>query len=156
MVFNPPDTPHMGGSWERLMGSVKKILKPSTNPSDEVFEKFVDGVWNIVNTRPLTYRRLLRIISYIRLNWWRLTSRLFQCLRKKWKLYQQLATLTRRTKWSCETIKGRWRCCDYRREKSHQLVDVIGKNDQVYQVIVQTAKGILTRPAVKLAILDVL
>lgn len=54
--FNPPDTPHMGGSWERLMGSVKKILsriKPSTNPSDEVFEKFVDGGGNIVNSRPL-------------------------------------------------------------------------------------------------------
>lgn len=56
MVFNPPDTPHMGGSWERLMGSVKNILsriKPSTNPSDEVFEKFVDGGGNIVNSRPL-------------------------------------------------------------------------------------------------------
>lgn len=56
--FNPPASPHMGGSWERLIGSVKKVLsniKPTRNPSDELLRSLLIEIENIVNSRPLTH-----------------------------------------------------------------------------------------------------
>lgn len=57
-VFNPPATPHMGGSWERLIQSVKKILAEihlPHLPRDEVLRSSLIEVENIVNSRPLTH-----------------------------------------------------------------------------------------------------
>ncbi|XP_058452848.1 uncharacterized protein LOC131431259 [Malaya genurostris] len=57
-VFNPPASPHMGGSWERLIQSVKKILtevQPVRLMKDEVLRNNLIEVENIVNSRPLTY-----------------------------------------------------------------------------------------------------
>lgn len=57
-TFNPPSSPHMGGSWERLVQSVKKILyqmKLPRNPSDEVLRNTLLEITNIINSRPLTY-----------------------------------------------------------------------------------------------------
>ena len=51
-TFNPPSSPHMGGSWERLVQSVKKILnqmKLPRNPSDEVLRNTLLEIANIVN-----------------------------------------------------------------------------------------------------------
>lgn len=48
----------MGGSWERLIGSVKKVLSninPSRNPSDELLRSLLIEIENIVNSRPLTH-----------------------------------------------------------------------------------------------------
>ncbi|XP_058457587.1 uncharacterized protein LOC131434654 [Malaya genurostris] len=56
--FNPPASPHMGGSWERLVQSVKKILnqmKLPRNPTDEVLRNTLLEISNIINSRPLTY-----------------------------------------------------------------------------------------------------
>ncbi|XP_062713237.1 uncharacterized protein LOC134290188 [Aedes albopictus] len=57
-TFLPPSSPHMGGSWERLVQSVKKILGnmqlPRT-PTDEVLRNSLLEVENIINSRPLTY-----------------------------------------------------------------------------------------------------
>ncbi|XP_062538119.1 uncharacterized protein LOC134206418 [Armigeres subalbatus] len=56
--FNPPLAPHMGGSWERLIGSVKRNLqaiKPPRNPKDEVLRNLLIEVENIINSRPLTH-----------------------------------------------------------------------------------------------------
>ncbi|XP_065089698.1 uncharacterized protein LOC135710920 [Ochlerotatus camptorhynchus] len=57
--FNPPASPHMGGSWERLIQSVKKILTsilPTQRlPTDEVLRNSLVMIENIINSRPLTY-----------------------------------------------------------------------------------------------------
>lgn len=57
-MFNPPASPHMGGSWERLVGSIKKVLleiMPKRNPTDEVLRSLLMEAENVVNSRPLTH-----------------------------------------------------------------------------------------------------
>ncbi|XP_062706189.1 uncharacterized protein LOC134287695 [Aedes albopictus] len=57
-LFLPPSSPHMGGSWERLIGSVKKNLMailPTRRLSDEVLRNLLTEVENTVNSRPLTH-----------------------------------------------------------------------------------------------------
>ncbi|XP_065094846.1 uncharacterized protein LOC135715533 [Ochlerotatus camptorhynchus] len=57
-VFNPPLSPHMGGSWERLIRTVKKnlmVVCSSKRPSDEVLRNLLTEVENTVNSRPLTH-----------------------------------------------------------------------------------------------------
>ncbi|XP_055589815.1 uncharacterized protein LOC129741996 [Uranotaenia lowii] len=56
--FNPPASPHMGGSWERLIQSVKKNLQNMTLtrlPSDEVLRCALTEIEGTVNSRPLTF-----------------------------------------------------------------------------------------------------
>lgn len=56
--FIPPASPHMGGSWERLIKCVKNVLKVSLkerSPKEEVLQTFIVEAENIVNSRPLTY-----------------------------------------------------------------------------------------------------
>ncbi|XP_062541078.1 uncharacterized protein LOC134209112 [Armigeres subalbatus] len=56
--FNPPASPHMGGSWERLVQSVKRTLyevKPSSRPTDEELKNALIEVEAILNARPLTH-----------------------------------------------------------------------------------------------------
>ncbi|XP_065095682.1 uncharacterized protein LOC135717496 [Ochlerotatus camptorhynchus] len=56
--FNPPASPHMGGCWERLIQSVKKVLasvKPQRVPTEEVLRSYLIQVENVVNSRPLTH-----------------------------------------------------------------------------------------------------
>ncbi|XP_062705726.1 uncharacterized protein LOC134287612 [Aedes albopictus] len=57
-IFNPPLAPHMGGSWERLIRTVKNNLVmvcPSPRPSDEILRNLLTEVESIVNSRPLTH-----------------------------------------------------------------------------------------------------
>ncbi|XP_058838120.1 uncharacterized protein LOC131693879 [Topomyia yanbarensis] len=57
-VFNPPSAPHMGGSWERLIRTVKKNLMatlPSRKPSDEILRSLLTEIESTVNSRPLTH-----------------------------------------------------------------------------------------------------
>lgn len=56
--FNPPSAPHMGGSWERLIQSVKKHLKivmMTKCPKEFVLRTIFCEIENIINSRPLTY-----------------------------------------------------------------------------------------------------
>ncbi|XP_062558096.1 uncharacterized protein LOC134222969 [Armigeres subalbatus] len=57
--FNPPGTPHMGGSWERLVRSIKTALEIAYNNNrklnEEGLETLVIEAEGIVNSRPLTY-----------------------------------------------------------------------------------------------------
>lgn len=56
--FNPPAAPHMGGSWERLVGSVKKNLReclPERNPNDELLRTMLTEIESVINSRPLTF-----------------------------------------------------------------------------------------------------
>ncbi|XP_055622897.1 uncharacterized protein LOC129766397 [Toxorhynchites rutilus septentrionalis] len=57
-IFNPPASPHMGGIWERMIQTIKKILeeiKPRRLPTDEVLRNLMIEIENIVNSRPLTH-----------------------------------------------------------------------------------------------------
>ncbi|XP_074036724.1 uncharacterized protein [Leptinotarsa decemlineata] len=56
--FIPPDSPHMGGCWERLIGSVKKILgitSKEESPEDEILSTLFAEAEYAVNSRPLTH-----------------------------------------------------------------------------------------------------
>lgn len=56
--FNPPDAPHMGGVWERLVRSIKVALYATLNsraPKEEVLLTLLAEAENIVNSRPLTH-----------------------------------------------------------------------------------------------------
>lgn len=124
--FNPPSAPHMGGSWERMIRTVKSILKktmPTRTPTSKMFETYLVEAEYIINSRPMTYVHLDHLEDEI------LTPNHFllgssggvrspgkfdeTCLlRDDWKAVQHmtdlfwrrfnveyLPTLTRRTKW---------------------------------------------------------
>ena len=55
--FNPPHAPHMGGAWERLIRSVKGILRHLIGErllNDEELVSFLCETEKILNDRPLT------------------------------------------------------------------------------------------------------
>ncbi|XP_055543353.1 uncharacterized protein LOC129728904 [Wyeomyia smithii] len=126
--FNPPSAPHMGGSWERLVRSVKTALGATCdndNISDEDLLTIVIEAESIVNSRPLTYlpidsaeqesltpnHFLLGSSSGIRQpiaaaanecsllkRSWGRIQKLLDRFWKRWVL-EYLPTLTKRTKW---------------------------------------------------------
>lgn len=130
--FNPPDAPHMGGAWERLIGSVKKsiyaVLKDQA-PSQEVLCTIFAEVEHSVNSRPLTHVSLdprdkealtpnhfLLGSSSGALNLGKYDEKRL-CLRKEWKIAQHYAeafwkrwlreylpTLITRKKWTMPQI----------------------------------------------------
>ncbi|XP_062703954.1 uncharacterized protein LOC134286358 [Aedes albopictus] len=55
--FNPPSSPHMGGSWERLIQSVKRnlteVLK-CRRSTDEELRSALTQIESVLNSRPLT------------------------------------------------------------------------------------------------------
>ena len=56
--FVPPASPHMGGCWERLIGSVKRALEATLKeqaPREEVLQTLLTEAKFSVNSRPLTY-----------------------------------------------------------------------------------------------------
>uniref|UniRef100_A0A182NDY3 Integrase catalytic domain-containing protein n=1 Tax=Anopheles dirus TaxID=7168 RepID=A0A182NDY3_9DIPT len=55
-TFNPPAAPHMGGVWERLVRSVKDVLKAIDDGrrlTDEILHTRILEAENIINSRPL-------------------------------------------------------------------------------------------------------
>ena len=55
--FNPPYASHMGGVWERMIGSVKKILRFLTQEQslkEETLHTFLCVTERIINDRPIT------------------------------------------------------------------------------------------------------
>ena len=56
-IFNPPGVSHMGGGWERITRSVRKILNHLLQKqvvSDEFLTTVMSEAANILNSRPLT------------------------------------------------------------------------------------------------------
>ncbi|XP_055538061.1 uncharacterized protein LOC129725825 [Wyeomyia smithii] len=56
--FIPPATPHMGGSWERLVRTVKEALETILDGkrlTDEIFHTAIVEAEDMVNSRPLIY-----------------------------------------------------------------------------------------------------
>lgn len=54
--FNPPTASHMGGSWERLVGSIKTAFYATLNtvhPTEEVLQTLLAEAEHVLNSRPL-------------------------------------------------------------------------------------------------------
>lgn len=54
--FNPPTASHMGGAWERLVGSIKKALYATlktVHPTEEMLSTLLTEAEHVVNSRPL-------------------------------------------------------------------------------------------------------
>ncbi|XP_053686412.1 uncharacterized protein LOC128735954 [Sabethes cyaneus] len=125
--FNPPAAPHMGGCWERLIQSVKKILakvKPQRVPTEEMLRSYLIEVENIINSRPLTHVPVddcsspaltpndillgssdgsKPLVQYNECplalqRSWQASQALANLFWKRW-ITEYLPTLTRRTKW---------------------------------------------------------
>lgn len=125
--FIPPNAPHMGGCWERLVRSVKTALRVTLKeraPSDQVLSTLLAETEVFVNSRPLTYVPLdsaddlpltpndfLMITtlpkdspighfndSDLLRQSWRHSQRLADLTWKRW-LKEYLPSLTRRGKW---------------------------------------------------------
>lgn len=57
-IFNPPSAPHMGGSWERLVRSIKTAFAALSNtrhPDEETLATLLMEAEGVVNSRPLTF-----------------------------------------------------------------------------------------------------
>lgn len=126
-LFNCPANPSAGGSWERLVGSVKRVLKVTLKeeaPRVETLRSFCLEAANIINSRPLTHIPVSTLEEEpITPNCLLLgTPNAIQscgpddeklwCLRKQWRIAnslknrfwrrwvrEYLPTLTRRTRW---------------------------------------------------------
>jgi len=56
-IFNPPEAPHMGGVFERMVQTVKRVLLAvlqNGRLNDEILSTVICEVENIVNSRPIT------------------------------------------------------------------------------------------------------
>jgi transposase InsO family protein len=125
--FIPPRTPHMGGSWERMVKSVKQALKATLKeraPREEVLMTLFVEAEALINSHPLTHVSLdHRDDEALTPNHfligtssaapvpgafddddldlrrhWRIAQRLTDLFWKRW-LKEYLPTLIRRTKW---------------------------------------------------------
>ncbi|XP_055618971.1 uncharacterized protein LOC129764162 [Toxorhynchites rutilus septentrionalis] len=129
-LFIPPSAPHMGGSWERMVRSIKKTMASlPQNPKldDDGLQTLIVEAEAIVNTRPLTYLPLdsaeqealtpnhfilgsstgvkqpvVKITTETIRTSWDLIIQRIDYFWKRWVL-EYLPTLTRRTKWFNET-----------------------------------------------------
>lgn len=128
--FIPPSAPHMGGSWERLIRSVKTTFSFIFNNQklkDELLLTLFSEAEYIVNSRPLTYvssdsndpealtpnHFIMRAPpseancfhsadnSYYRKQWQK-CQQMSNSFWKRW-VKEYLPTLSRRTKWTDET-----------------------------------------------------
>ena len=57
-IFNPPHASHMGGVWEGMIRTTRKVLlgvlPPTTRLTDEILETVLCEVEMIINSRPIT------------------------------------------------------------------------------------------------------
>ncbi|XP_075157968.1 uncharacterized protein LOC142231235 [Haematobia irritans] len=162
-IFNPPASPHMGGAWERLVRSVKTILyktMPSRHPTDELLLNMLIEVENIINSRPLAYVPVEEDnAEAITPNHFLVGSSsgmkpLSMCddrgivLRQNWLTSQQYGNIFWK-KWLAEYLPSNvWL-------RGRVLETRLARDGQVRSAKVQTQRGIMERPATKLAILDV-
>jgi hypothetical protein len=191
--FNPPISPHMGGAWERLVRTVKNVLKVLTkNQSLREFtlRNFLMEAMDIVNSRPLTYLPIepalepaLTPNSFLKFSTcgepapggfsdvdlynrkqWRQAQVLTNHFWRRW-IKEVLPDLTRRSKWHSKAkplkVDDIVIIVDSNQERNRWARGRITKTypdskGQVRFADVKTSTGMYKRPAVKLAVLDVL
>ena len=191
--FIPPASPHMGGAWERLIRSVKTALATTLKeraPREETLLTMLAEAEYTVNSRPLTYVSVdPRDEEPLTPNHFLIGSAqgrphlaLFRpleektCLRKQWRLSQQLAdmfwrrwlkeyrpTLAHRPKWTTRTEPIRKDDLVIIVDSSlprnswprGRVVEAYAAADgQVRTVKVKTTAGEFLRPATKVAVLQ--
>ncbi|XP_055590943.1 uncharacterized protein LOC129743023 [Uranotaenia lowii] len=125
--FNPPAAPHMGGSWERLVQSVKRTLvelQLPHRPKEEELRSALVEIEGIINARPLTHVPIeddaapaltpnhwllgssdgfkpwteLEVNSIALSRGWHLSQQIANHFWKRW-LREYLPEITRRSKW---------------------------------------------------------
>ncbi|XP_062717285.1 uncharacterized protein LOC134292262 [Aedes albopictus] len=126
--FNPPSAPHMGGSWERLVRSIKTALEAmytTRTPDEETFATLIIEAEAVVNSRPLTFipvdpgqrealtpnhfllmsssgvtqpARALEEASKACRNSWNLCRVMVDSFWRRW-IREYLTTIARRTRW---------------------------------------------------------
>ena len=101
--FIPAHTPHMGGVWERLVRSIKRIFKALVNDkllTDEELKSYLCEAEKIMNDRPLTKasddpKDLEALtpnhILLLRRNNFQAISQCNNVIRRRWELVQELA-----------------------------------------------------------------
>ncbi|XP_049284746.1 uncharacterized protein LOC125764477 [Anopheles funestus] len=169
-IFNPPSAPHFGGSWERLVQSVKKTLSLdlSKTPSDEQLSSTLTEIELIINCRSLTSDGakpeafLDDSPAAVKASWCAAQHNA-QLFWKKWT-EDYLPTLTRRTKrfepvepiavgdkvW---IIDGNLPRSCY--PKGRVIAIVRARVGQDRHTTVQTNSGTIERPATKIAVSDI-
>ncbi|XP_065193035.1 uncharacterized protein LOC135824232 [Sycon ciliatum] len=128
--FNPPAAPHMGGAWERLVGSIKTALHAilkECHPKEETLLTALAEAEALVNSRPLTHVSLdaaddealtpnhfligssCAILQGIAQagdvslrRQWRVAQALADMFWRRW-VREYLPTLAHRTKWNRQT-----------------------------------------------------
>lgn len=121
--FIPPSAPHFGGSWERMIQTVKKslyIILKERYPKDETLRSALIEIENLVNSRPLCYspnnvdnpeaitpnhlikrtsRQVVPLVGeYNTQKQWRVAQALATDFWQRW-LHEYLPTISRRSKW---------------------------------------------------------
>jgi len=140
--FNPPYASHMGGVWERLIRTVKRVLlgllveNISTRMTDEMFQTLMCEVESIVNGRPLTKvsddvkdcsaltpNHLLILRGYVPFPPGRFDeSELF---RRKWRCVQHLANQFW-SRWIREYVPELQRRCKWlNKQRNFQVGDLV-------------------------------
>lgn len=188
--FIPPASPHMGGSWERMVRSVKNNLMkalPERRYSEEVLRTTLIEIENIINARPLTYVSTESEEEALTPNHFLVGSsnglkepgsftEADLCLRNNWRISQMIAnkfwnrwvgeylqSISSRSKWLTPSVSLEKDdvviICDENKRNSWKkgVVDeaIRGADGAVRMVKVRTSSGVYTRPATKVAKLDV-
>ena len=191
-LFSSPANPSEGGIWERMVQSVKRVLRHTLKqvaPREHTLQCFIIEAENIVNSRPLTHlpvdpaqsepltpnHFLLGSANTARTpgvqdpnprhlrKQWLISRQLRDAFWKRW-IMEYLPTLTRRSKW-CQRVKplavgDLVLICDVNSPRHHwtrgRIVRLYAGSDGVCRKAeVSTAKGVIRRPASRLAVLDV-
>jgi len=182
--FNPPVAPHMVGAWERLVRSTMSILSKilsSEGLREEILRAALADVDHTLNWRPLTYvpldhadaeaftpnHFLVGNSSSLRergslsqagdrlAKSYRIETQPADRFWKKW-LWEYLPTLTRKTKWFA--IGDLVIIVDENSKRNTwplgRIVNVHQGADGQVGSAVRTVNGLVTRPSVRLDILD--
>ncbi|XP_065080573.1 uncharacterized protein LOC135703310 [Ochlerotatus camptorhynchus] len=184
--FNPPGAPHMGGVWERMVRSVKAAIKPDDETLETVIVEAEAMIntrpltyipLESADQESLTPNHFLLGSSSgvkqlaVQLTDYRMT------LRSSWKLAQHLAdefwkrwlkeylpVISRRSKWFEDVkdiqegdlvfvVDGSTRN-QWTRGRVERVA--VGADGRIRQAWVRTSRGVVRRPVVKLAMLDVM
>ncbi|XP_062714068.1 uncharacterized protein LOC134290870 [Aedes albopictus] len=149
-TFLPPASPHMGGSWERLIGSVKKNLMailPARKLTDEVLRNLLTEIESTVNSRPLTHVPVDDDSApALTPNHFLLGSTNGS---KPLRNADDSGSVLRQT-WLLSQVQAN------RFWKRGRIINIhLGKDGQPRSATVRTTSGIYERPTTKLAVLDV-